>query len=118
MVAASAVSRAGLRQVAQAARTSMPVLSPARPAPARRSRRAWSTRGRAARPFVPINCAAIPNELMEGELFGYARGAFSGAVRGYAADVAAKGGTVFLDEIDDTPTRCRWSCSACSKTGW
>jgi transcriptional regulator with PAS, ATPase and Fis domain len=62
---------------------------------------AWSARpGR----FVPINCAAIPNELMEGELFGYARGAFSGAVRGHEGLVsAATGGTVFLDEIDDTP---------------
>jgi two-component system response regulator AtoC len=54
--------------------------------------------------FVPINCAAIPNELIEGELFGYARGAFSGAVADYAGLIrAAAGGTVFLDEVDDTP---------------
>jgi transcriptional regulator with PAS, ATPase and Fis domain len=59
---------------------------------------------RAQGPFVPINCAAIPNDLMEGQLFGYARGAFSGAVRSYDGLVsAAQGGTVFLDEIDDTP---------------
>ena len=64
---------------------------------------AWSER-RAAR-FVPINCAAIPNELMEGELFGYAKGAFSGAMRGYDGRWSRRptGGTVFLDEIDDTP---------------
>jgi len=62
---------------------------------------AWS--GRPGR-FVAINCAAIPNELMEGELFGYARGAFSGAVHEHEGLVsAATGGTVFLDEIDDTP---------------
>jgi two-component system NtrC family response regulator len=54
--------------------------------------------------FVPINCAAIPNELMEAELFGYARGAFSGAVQRYDGQLlAAEGGTVFPDEIDDTP---------------
>ena len=53
---------------------------------------------------MPINCAAIPNELMEAELFGYARGAFSGAVQRYDGQLmAAAGGTVFLDEIDDTP---------------
>ena len=63
---------------------------------------AWSPRK--AKPLIPINCAAIPNELMEAELFGYARGAFSGAVQRYDGQVmAAAGGTVFLDEIDDTP---------------
>ncbi|HZN92489.1 MAG TPA: sigma 54-interacting transcriptional regulator, partial [Myxococcales bacterium] len=50
------------------------------------------------------NCAAIPNELMESELFGHARGAFSGAVASFDGKLmAARGGTVFLDEIDDTP---------------
>src|SRR4029453_18384332 len=59
---------------------------------------------RHAKPLIPINCAAIPNELMEAELFGYARGAFSGAVQRYDGQLmAASGGTVFLDEIDDTP---------------
>src|SRR6185503_3677132 len=62
----------------------------------------WSPRR--AKRFVPVNCAAIPNELMEAELFGYARGAFSGAVQRYDGQLmAAEGGTVFLDEIDDTP---------------
>ena len=62
----------------------------------------WSPRR--AKQFVPINCAAIPNELMEAELFGYARGAVSGAVHAYdGLLMAAEGGTVFLDEIDDTP---------------
>src|SRR5262249_45620769 len=63
---------------------------------------AWSPR--AKKPFIPINCAAIPNDLMEAELFGYARGAFSGAVQKYDGQLmAAEGGTVLLDEIDDTP---------------
>jgi transcriptional regulator with PAS, ATPase and Fis domain len=62
----------------------------------------WSRRGNS--PFVPINCSAIPNELMEAELFGYARGAFSGAIKDFDGQLgAAAGGTVFLDEIDDTP---------------
>ena len=62
----------------------------------------WSPRR--TRAFIPINCAAIPDELMEAELFGYARGAFSGAVQKYDGQLmAAAGGTVFLDEIDETP---------------
>ena len=105
VVAESTATRAVLRQVAQAARTSMPVLLTGETGTgkevAARLLHAWS--GRPGR-FVAINCAAIPNELMEGELFGYARGAFSGAVHEHEGLVsAATGGTVFLDEIDDTP---------------
>jgi transcriptional regulator of acetoin/glycerol metabolism len=60
---------------------------------------------RAAGPFVAINCGAIPRELIEGELFGYADGAFTGARRGGARGriEEADGGTLFLDEIGDMP---------------
>jgi two-component system NtrC family response regulator len=56
------------------------------------------------RPFVVINCGAIPKDLLESELFGYRRGAFTGAVDNKQGKVeAADGGTVFLDEIGEMP---------------
>src|ERR1700676_4087257 len=59
---------------------------------------------RAARTFAVVNCAAIPETLLEAELFGYARGAFTGAMQSYAGRIhAAQGGTLFLDEIGEMP---------------
>lgn len=59
---------------------------------------------RAAAPFVPVNCGAIPAELMESEFFGHRKGSFTGAINDKAGLMqCAEGGTLFLDEIADLP---------------
>lgn len=59
---------------------------------------------RATKPFIPVNCAAIPSELLESELFGHEKGAFTGAVSARPGRFElANEGTIFLDEIGEMP---------------
>ena len=68
------------------------------------ARRIHQLSGRAAAPFVPVNCGAIPEALVESEFFGYRKGAFTGATEDRDGFFhAARGGTLFLDEVADLP---------------
>ena len=67
-----------------------------------RSIHRWSSRKN--KPFMVVNCAALPEQLLENELFGHERGSFTGATQMQEGKIeAAEGGTVFLDEIGDMP---------------
>ena len=69
------------------------------------------------RAIVQVNCAAIPEELIESELFGHEKGSFTGAVRRQIGKfVAADGGTIFLDEIGDMSARTQAKVCVCSRT--
>ena len=64
--------------------------------------------GRSAGPFVPVNAGALPETMLESELFGHAKGAFTGAVSGRAGKiVSASGGTLLLDEIETIPPKAQ-----------
>ncbi|MGY4302472.1 transcriptional regulator of acetoin/glycerol metabolism [Bradyrhizobium sp. i1.4.4] len=98
--------RAIVRQVETAAARKMPILIRGETGTGKEqlARHAHMASGRTGA-FVPVNCAALPESLIESELFGYAAGAFTGARRGGAIGLVkeADGGTLFLDEIGDMP---------------
>lgn len=95
-----------LRKARQAAASNAPCLLLGEPGVGKEefSRYICAMSARSAGPFVAVNCAAIPKDLIESELFGYVRGAFTGAdTRGKAGQFeTADGGTIFLDEIGET----------------
>jgi sigma-54 dependent transcriptional regulator, acetoin dehydrogenase operon transcriptional activator AcoR len=95
-----------VRQVETASARKMPILIRGETGTGKEqlARHAHAASGRTGA-FVPINCAALPESLIEAELFGYADGAFTGARRGGAVGLVkeADGGTLFLDEIGDMP---------------
>ena len=96
--------RAIVRQVETAAARKMPILIRGETGTGKEqlARHAHAASGRTGA-FVPVNCAALPESLIEAELFGHADGAFTGARRGGATGLVkeADGGTLFLDEIGD-----------------
>lgn len=64
----------------------------------------WSERRKG--PFIAVNCAALPESLLESELFGYEKGAFTGALRRHQGYIErSHGGTLFVDDVDDLPLR-------------
>ncbi len=93
-----------VRQVEAAARRALPILIRGETGTGKEqlARHAHAASGRRGA-FIPVNCAALPDALIEAELFGHADGAFTGARRGGAAGLIceADGGTLFLDEIGD-----------------
>lgn len=105
MVAHSAASRRMFEELGRVARTSMPVLITGETGTGKEEAAHFVHHLSARKgPFLPINCAAIPNELMESELFGHVRGAFSGALKDEPGLVrSAQYGTLLLDEIGDLP---------------
>ena len=105
-VASSAVMRALLDRIDRVAAASTPVLILGETGVGKEwiARRLHRQSPRRKGPFVPLNCAAIPQQLVESELFGHTRGAFTGATaarRGYFE--LAHGGTLFLDEVGEIP---------------
>jgi sigma-54 dependent transcriptional regulator, acetoin dehydrogenase operon transcriptional activator AcoR len=105
-VARDPTVRTIVRQVEIAAARKMPILIRGETGTGKEqlARHAHNVSGRTGA-FVPVNCAALPESLIEAELFGYAEGAFTGARRGGATGLVkeADGGTLFLDEIGDMP---------------
>jgi transcriptional regulator of acetoin/glycerol metabolism len=105
-VARDPAVRAIVRQMETAAARKMPILIGGETGTGKEqlARHAHAASGRKGA-FVPVNCAALPESLIEAELFGYADGAFTGARRGGAIGLVreADGGTLFLDEIGDMP---------------
>ncbi|MBR1202938.1 MULTISPECIES: sigma-54-dependent Fis family transcriptional regulator [unclassified Bradyrhizobium] len=105
-VARDPAVRAIVRQVETAAARKMPILIRGETGTGKEqlARHAHIASGRTGA-FVPVNCAALPESLIESELFGYAEGAFTGAQRGGSIGLVkeADGGTLFLDEIGDMP---------------
>ena len=95
-----------VRQTETAAQRKMPILIRGETGTGKEqlARHAHAASGRSGA-FVPVNCAALPESLIEAELFGYSEGAFTGARKGGSSGLVreADGGTLFLDEIGDMP---------------
>ena len=106
IITQSPLMQAALSRARMAARSETPVLICGETGTGKEliARAIHGNSRRAKHAFVPINCAALPRDLVESELFGHRRGAFTGALRDHAGlFVAAHQGTLFLDEISELP---------------
>jgi two-component system response regulator GlrR len=106
LIGGSVPMRELFAQMARVARTDAPVLILGETGTGKElaARAIHDASPRAAGPFVIVDCAALADNLIEGELFGHTRGAFTGAVAARAGSFeAASGGTIFLDEIGELP---------------
>src|SRR5208337_4504636 len=106
IVGSSATLRAALDQARHAARSGADILLEAESGTGKEllARLVHEESSRAAKPFVAINCAAVPENLLEAELFGHVRGAFTGALANHTGKFElADGGTLLLDEIGEMP---------------
>jgi DNA-binding NtrC family response regulator len=106
IITRSETMAAVLRTAQKAAASSIPVMITGESGTGKEvlARYVHSRSGRAKRPFISINCAAIPEHLLESELFGHEKGAFTGATERHTGKfVEASGGTLFLDEISELP---------------
>jgi len=106
MIGSSPALLAALEQARQAARSGADILLEAESGTGKEllARFIHQQSSRAAKPFVAINCAAVPENLLEAELFGHVRGAFTGAVASHAGRFElAHDGTLLLDEIGELP---------------
>jgi two-component system, NtrC family, nitrogen regulation response regulator GlnG len=106
LIGRSAVMRELFRAIGKVAASGLPVLITGETGTGKElvARALHRESARAAQPFVALNTAAIPNELLESELFGHEAGAFTGAARRHAGRFEqAERGTLFLDEIGDMP---------------
>lgn len=108
MIGNSAAFTTLLQQIAKIARTDASVLIEGETGVGKElaARAIHYLSPRRNKPFVPMNCGAVPESLIESELFGHARGAFTDAKTTHAGVVAqANGGTLFLDEVDTLPNK-------------
>jgi len=106
IVAASAAMAEVFPQMESAAATSIPVLIEGETGTGKElvARAIHRTSARSEGPFLAINCAAIPETLLESEMFGHRRGSFTGAITGQPGMFrSASGGTIFLDEVGEMP---------------
>jgi two-component system nitrogen regulation response regulator GlnG len=107
LVGRSAALLEAFKTIGRVARSDVPVLVTGESGTGKEliARALHAASHRSAAPFVPVNAAAIPRELLESELFGHERGAFTGAIESRPGRFReSAGGTLFLDEIGDMPT--------------